>query len=156
PAEQQKLLAADPVGITAHHGLEQLLVRQTCLTELSVGFEVAAGLCQDRSGIAAGRILVPGDDGGGVQRRQLVEGGDPFGPAGIGRRADEHVAVVEATSPEQIRPRSGTYSAVVSTVSVWPVSIICRGSPSSSRGSSASRGSASSIGSAIWPGNSVR
>src|SRR5260221_14789603 len=35
-----------------------------------------------------------GDDGGGVECGQLVEGGDPIGPDVDGRRADVHVAVV--------------------------------------------------------------
>ena len=41
-----------------------VLVGQVCLAELSVVFEVAAGLGQDRGRIAPGRILVTGDDGG--------------------------------------------------------------------------------------------
>src|SRR5258708_35271906 len=77
-AEEQELLAADRSGIAAHHGGEQLGVRQGCRAELSVVFEVAAGLAQDRGWIATGRILVTGDDSGGFERGQLVEGGDPF------------------------------------------------------------------------------
>ena len=34
------MLAADPVGIAGHHGVEQVLIGQACLAELSVVFEV--------------------------------------------------------------------------------------------------------------------
>src|SRR5258708_6506532 len=72
-AEYQELLAADPVGIAADHGVEQFLVGQACVAELPVVFEVAAGLGQDRGRIAAGRILVTGDDRGGAESRPPVE-----------------------------------------------------------------------------------
>jgi hypothetical protein len=47
-AEDQELLAADPVGVAGHHGVEQVLIGQPCLAELPVVFEVAPGLGQDR------------------------------------------------------------------------------------------------------------
>jgi hypothetical protein len=42
---------------------------------------------------------VPGDDGGGVQRGQPIERGDPFGPPVGGRRAEVHVAMVVGDVP---------------------------------------------------------
>ena len=46
------------------------------------------GLVKDRGWVAPVRVLVTGDDGGGVERRESVEGGDPFGAALGGRLAD--------------------------------------------------------------------
>src|SRR5260221_11058064 len=54
-----------------------------------------------------GRVLVAGDDGGGVERGELVECGDPFGPAAGGRGADVHVAVVvgDVAGDDQVQVR---------------------------------------------------
>src|SRR5258708_34476881 len=93
-AEYQELLAADPVGIAADHGVEQFLVGQACVAELPVVFEVAAGLGQDGGRVAAGRILVTGGDRGGAESRPPIEGGDPFAPAVRRAPARKPIALV--------------------------------------------------------------